>query len=663
MERTPRDAGRRRDGTQVDEPPQRRNTPSGNPRGLLRVPHFSRDARPPPEPPQPPSSDKTHPDRGEDWPSVTMDSGARDAGRKQLLWSAVVKTVPQQVLRTQSPPPPVPPASSGGEDEEEGEGGPDETQPKKKKRRKKKKSAEGTQSATVRRYTQPLVIELGTVLQEAAELRQAKMTVAAGAPAQALPKKSVPERVKDEKSIPRNALDSSAPLVRRGKERETPKKKKPSALKKVIAKEKEEKRKLREQGLSIPPDFDVSKQQPSGDSPGLGHSEAAETKAVDEGHSEAETKADAEGHSEAETKADAEGHSEAEKKAVAEGHSEAETEMKAFEAETRAVDEHERTYFCAEPKTIHNRKFRNYCDHLVTEEINKCMEQLVSELVRFQERQYQKDPIKARARKRYVCGLREVAKHVKLKKLKCVVIPPNLDNIQSTGGINSAVENIIGNCRELNIPVAYGLSRRKLAYLLKKKHKVGCLGIFSYDGAEVWYKQMMELVGKAREEYQLKVALLSVEQGPSTTLLSSPQLQAAVQDALETVDLSSGSESASQNEAEDGGEGVSHPHSTDILKSPWGIFFNQGTVAKEAGDSAKEAVAVAKEEGGGGSHRHVPSDARGGAVGHSSDGNTGNALNIAAAEFVPATPFKFNIYAENFVPITLDSNGTSKFIN
>ena len=61
------------------------------------------------------------------------------------------------------------------------------------------------------------------------------------------------------------------------------------------------------------------------------------------------------------------------------------------------------------------------------------MEQLVSELVRFQERQYQKDPIKARARKRYVCGLREVAKHVKLKKLKCVVIPPNLDNIQSTG--------------------------------------------------------------------------------------------------------------------------------------------------------------------------------------------------------------------------------------
>lgn len=58
-------------------------------------------------------------------------------------------------------------------------------------------------------------------------------------------------------------------------------------------------------------------------------------------------------------------------------------------------------------------------------------------------------------------------------------------HVISLGGINSAVEDIIGNCRELNIPVVYGLSRRKLAYLLRKKHKVGCLGIFSYDGAEV----------------------------------------------------------------------------------------------------------------------------------------------------------------------------------
>lgn len=48
--------------------------------------------------------------------------------------------------------------------------------------------------------------------------------------------------------MPYNILDSTAPLVKRGKERETPAKKRPSALKKVILKEREEKKRQRELG-------------------------------------------------------------------------------------------------------------------------------------------------------------------------------------------------------------------------------------------------------------------------------------------------------------------------------------------------------------------------------------------------------------------------------
>ena len=32
-----------------------------------------------------------------------------------------------------------------------------------------------------------------------------------------------------------------------------------------------------------------------------------------------------------------------------------------------------------------------------------------------------------------MCGLREVLKHLKLKRLKCLVIAPNLDRVQSEG--------------------------------------------------------------------------------------------------------------------------------------------------------------------------------------------------------------------------------------
>ena len=65
--------------------------------------------------------------------------------------------------------------------------------------------------------------------------------------------------------------------------------------------------------------------------------------------------------------------------------------------------------------------------------MNKCVETLLSELVRFQDRQFLRDPTKAKAKRRYVCGLREVTKHLNLRRLKCVIMPPNLDRIQSTG--------------------------------------------------------------------------------------------------------------------------------------------------------------------------------------------------------------------------------------
>lgn len=36
-------------------------------------------------------------------------------------------------------------------------------------------------------------------------------------------------------------------------------------------------------------------------------------------------------------------------------------------------------------------------------------------------------------KRRLVMGLREVTKHLKLKKIKCVVVSPNLERIQSKG--------------------------------------------------------------------------------------------------------------------------------------------------------------------------------------------------------------------------------------
>lgn len=77
--------------------------------------------------------------------------------------------------------------------------------------------------------------------------------------------------------------------------------------------------------------------------------------------------------------------------------------------------------------------FCRYCNQVLSKEIDESVTLLLQELVRFQERVYQKDPTKAKSKRRLVMGLREVTKHMKLHKIKCVIISPNCEKIQAKG--------------------------------------------------------------------------------------------------------------------------------------------------------------------------------------------------------------------------------------
>ncbi|MEQ2276916.1 Selenocysteine insertion sequence-binding protein 2 [Xenotaenia resolanae] len=97
---------------------------------------------------------------------------------------------------------------------------------------------------------------------------------------------------------------------------------------------------------------------------------------------------------------------------------------------------------------IHSRKFRDYCSQMLRKDLDECVTSLLKELVRFQDRLYQKDPMKARMKRRIVMGLREVLKHLKLKKVKCVIISPNCERSQSKGTFGLYESSFYG-CRLL----------------------------------------------------------------------------------------------------------------------------------------------------------------------------------------------------------------------
>lgn len=173
---------------------------------------------------------------------------------------------------------------------------------------------------------------------------------------------------------------------------------------------------------------------------------------------------------------------------------------------------------------IHSRRFRDYCSQVLSKEVDACVSELLKELVRFQDRMYQKDPVKAKTKRRLVLGLREVLKHLKLRKLKCVIISPNCEKIQSKGGLDDTLHTIIAYACEQNIPFVFALNRKALGRSLNKAVPVSVVGIFSYDGAQDQFHKMVELTMAAREAYKTMLETTRQEpaQGPSGSAEGGP---------------------------------------------------------------------------------------------------------------------------------------------
>ncbi|XP_063804744.1 selenocysteine insertion sequence-binding protein 2 [Pseudophryne corroboree] len=286
---------------------------------------------------------------------------------------------------------------------------------------------------------------------------------------------------------PHNPLDSSAPLVKKGKQREVPKAKKPTSLKKIILKEREQRKQLQSSQsqdaaqpvVEISPDnvecLAESQTLPEQSPPSPHPSDMAAEKRL-----ESDDTITLRDHS----------------KDIPDA-----TEV--------ALPIHPPSSNL--PK-IHSRRFREYCSQVLSKEVDTCVTDLLKELVRFQDRLYLKDPVKAKAKRRLVMGLREVLKHLKLKKLKCVIISPNCEKIQSKGGLDDTLQTIINCACEQNVPFVFALNRKSLGRCVNKAVPVSVVGIFSYDGAQGHFHKLYELTMKAREAYTDMVTSLQEQQ-------------------------------------------------------------------------------------------------------------------------------------------------------
>jgi len=129
---------------------------------------------------------------------------------------------------------------------------------------------------------------------------------------------------------------------------------------------------------------------------------------------------------------------------------------------------------------------------------------LITELMRFQTRAILKDEVKGRMRKRVVFGFREVrvhecpqplpvpasssprvraltpsmkpptqvAKAVYAKKARCVIMAPNIEQVEGEGGLDEQVTSLLEQAQAHDTRVLFALTRSKLGLLLGPKIRI-----------------------------------------------------------------------------------------------------------------------------------------------------------------------------------------------
>ena len=303
---------------------------------------------------------------------------------------------------------------------------------------------------------------------------------------------------------PRNVLDSTAPLVRRGKERLTPKIKKPTKLKRLVL---EERRLIKlQKNLRKQPSLEDSSKESllsieqnktcvfpeiritfvdselnEHEAPPLEHEDPKELSTMDE----VEDKPDNVAEKDTQELNDST------------------TEKEDIEPKAKAEIEKFEVNFIGEGLPgLHTRKFREYCYQMPDKEVDELTNKLLYELMKLQARQHDMNKMKSKGRKRLVFGFHEVTKHLRVHNLKCVVIARDLERSRSVGGLEHQITTICSQCKADNVQVVFALTKHSLSFsVCKPKTIVSIVGILNYDGRQGIYKDLKTLVEVKEREY------------------------------------------------------------------------------------------------------------------------------------------------------------------
>ncbi|GAB0093047.1 hypothetical protein DMENIID0001_080990 [Sergentomyia squamirostris] len=149
----------------------------------------------------------------------------------------------------------------------------------------------------------------------------------------------------------------------------------------------------------------------------------------------------------------------------------------------------------------HSRRYREYCDHFTEDALCSRVESILQDLFRFQDRAFQRNEIKARAKRRYVVGFKEANRMLDINKVKLLIVATDLERSPGEGGLDESVYALRKRVREEKIPYVFALTRRRIGNILQKSPTVSVVAVLDYSGAKEKVDELLVLVDQKRAMY------------------------------------------------------------------------------------------------------------------------------------------------------------------
>lgn len=148
----------------------------------------------------------------------------------------------------------------------------------------------------------------------------------------------------------------------------------------------------------------------------------------------------------------------------------------------------------------------SYCDHFLSEDLDSSVKQLLQDVVRFQDRQFAKDPVKAKAKRRYVVGLREIKKFLQVRKITLLILAPDIETVKIKGGLDDTIEELIELAKLNSVPYVFSMNRWRLGKACLRKVPISGIGVLNHQGSDENFLKIKEILPDLHFNYVNELA-------------------------------------------------------------------------------------------------------------------------------------------------------------